>query len=136
MVVRMEKLYPSASYSLGHEAWMLWWPLMVARILTIFQSKVFVMSLSLSQAQSLSSVPTRHSGSSLLMTASRITTLLQSSHQPFPPLPGNTAEFISTGVNTRPTFFGCFPTQNPPEYPMVIYLPNSPPFYGANPVTK
>ncbi len=54
----MEKLYPSASYSLGHEAWMLWWPLMVARILTIFQSKVFVMSLSLSQAQSLSSVPT------------------------------------------------------------------------------
>ncbi|KAF8499635.1 phospholipase B [Russula emetica] len=76
------------------------------------------------------------SGISLLMTASRITTLLQSSHQSFPPLPGNTTDFTATGVNMRPTFFGCFPTQFPPEYPMVIYLPNSPPLHGADPVTN
>lgn len=76
------------------------------------------------------------SGSSLFFTASRIATLLQSSHQPFPPLPKNVDEFISTGVNMRPTFFGCYPTQNPPEYPIVVYLPNSPPLNGKNPVTK
>ena len=76
------------------------------------------------------------SGSSLIKSASRMTTLLDTSHQPFPPLPGNADEFVSTGVNMRPTFFGCFPTQNPPEYPIVIYLPNSPPLNGGVPVTK
>ena len=70
------------------------------------------------------------------MSASRITTLLQSSHQSFPPLPKNAAEFISTGANMRPTFFGCFPTQNPPEYPIVVYFPSSPPLNGDNPVAK
>ncbi|KAF8499632.1 phospholipase B [Russula emetica] len=75
-------------------------------------------------------------GSSILFSASRITTLLQSSHQSFPPLPGNPTQFISTGVNMRPTFFGCFPTQNPPEYPIVIYFPNSPPLDGDNPVAN
>lgn len=78
----------------------------------------------------------RISGVSLLNAASRITTLLLSSHQPFPPLPGNASEFTTTGVNQRPTFFGCFPTQFPPEYPMIIYLPNSPPLHGVDPVTK
>ena len=76
------------------------------------------------------------SGSSPYLSAERITNLLQSSHQSFPPLPGNTAQFISTGLNMRPTFFGCFPTQTPPEYPMVIYFPNSPPLNGDNPVSK
>ncbi|KAH9993257.1 acyl transferase/acyl hydrolase/lysophospholipase [Russula vinacea] len=75
-------------------------------------------------------------GSSLIMSASRITNLLQSSHQSFPPLPSNTTQFISTGVSMRPTFFGCFPRQNPPEYPIVVYLPNSPPLNGDNPVTN
>ena len=76
------------------------------------------------------------SGSSPYQSAARITDFLESSHQPFPPLPGNTAAFISTGVNMRPTFFGCFPTQTPPEYPMVIYFPNSPPLNGDDPVSK
>ncbi|KAI0295829.1 phospholipase B [Multifurca ochricompacta] len=75
-------------------------------------------------------------GSSPYLSAARITDLLQSSHQPAPPLPGNTAEFVSTGVNMRPTFFGCFPTQNPPEYPIMIYFPNSPPLNGDNPVSN
>ena len=41
------------------------------------------------------------------------------------------------GVNLRPTLFGCdpAPTSNP-EYPLVLYLPNSPPFTGAKPVAK
>ncbi|KAI0314922.1 phospholipase B [Amylostereum chailletii] len=75
-------------------------------------------------------------GTSPLFTADRLTRLLQSSHQSFPPLPGNQAQFITTGVNRRPTFFGCNPTRNPPEYPMVIYFPNSPPLNGDDPVSN
>ncbi|KAN0111415.1 phospholipase B [Russula decolorans] len=78
--------------------------------------------------------PVWFSGSTILFSASRITNLLQSSHQSFPPLPENAAEFISTGINIRPTFFGCFPTQNPPEYPIVVYFPSAPPINGDNPV--
>ncbi|KAH9985800.1 phospholipase B [Russula compacta] len=86
---------------------------------------------------SSSDIPTGWpNGSSLLLSSSRISELLESSHQPFPPLPGNSAHFISTGVNMRPSFFGCFPTQNPPEYPVVVYLPNSPPLNGDDPVTN
>jgi len=103
---------------------------MVAQIMPkpIFRGKVFA-----STPQSkLRADLVWFSGSSLFMAATRIVTLLRS----FPPLPGNTTEFTTTGVNMRPTFFGCFPTQFPPEYPMVIYLPNSPPLRGADPVTK
>ncbi|KII92542.1 hypothetical protein PLICRDRAFT_172619 [Plicaturopsis crispa FD-325 SS-3] len=75
-------------------------------------------------------------GTSLLASASRITNLLPASHQLFPPLPSDPDHFISTGVNQRPTFFGCDPTQNPPEWPLLIYLPNSPPLNGDNPVTN
>ncbi|TFY82180.1 hypothetical protein EWM64_g1831 [Hericium alpestre] len=75
-------------------------------------------------------------GTSPLASQSRIKTLLGSSHQPFPPLPGSSAEFIETGVNARPSFFGCNPQQNPPEYPMFIYLPNAPPINGDDPVTN
>ena len=133
MVLRIMKTCPSASYLSRHEAWMLWLQLMLARIpRPIGRSKGFI-SLSPSQAQSC---PWFISGSSLILTAARITNLLQSSHQPFPPLPNSTAEFISTGLNIRPSFFGCFPTQNPPEYPIVIYLPNSPPLNGDTPVIK
>ena len=53
-----------------------------------------------------------------------------------PPIPGNAALFVSTGVNMRPTFFGCEATQNQSEYPIIIYLPNSPPLDGSAPATK
>ena len=76
------------------------------------------------------------SGSSLVFSQQRMTNLLSSSHQAFPPIPANTSEFISTGTNQRITFFGCNPTQNPPEYPLLIYLPNMPPANGDDPVTK
>ncbi|KAI0339795.1 phospholipase B [Trametopsis cervina] len=75
-------------------------------------------------------------GSSILFTQSRLATLLNESHQQFPPLPKDEAEFISTGVRQRPTLFGCNPTQTPPEYPLVLYLPNAPPFTGDDPVTN
>jgi len=82
-------------------------------------------------------VPTDHlfSGTSLLFTRARQATLLRNSHQPFPPIPATPEEFIATGVNLRPTFFGCDP-QSPGDYPLVIYLPNAPPFNGEDPVTK
>lgn len=77
-----------------------------------------------------------NSGSSILATSSRLSSLLTSSHQQFPPIPANPEAFISTGVRQRPTFFGCNPQNNPPEFPLVIYFPNSPPINGADPVTK
>lgn len=77
-----------------------------------------------------------YSGSSILFTSSRLSNLLESSHQQFPPLPSNPSQFISTGVRQRPTLFGCNPTKSPPEFPLVLYLPNSPPINGDDPVTK
>lgn len=75
------------------------------------------------------------SGSSLIQTAARQMALLQASHQPLPPIPATVSDFLSTGVNMRPTFFGCDP-QTPTDFPLVIYLPNAPPITGAGPVTK
>lgn len=76
------------------------------------------------------------SGTALLATAQRQANQLRSSHQQFPPIPQTPDAFVETGTNARPTFFGCDPLQDPPEYPLVIYLPNSPPITGADPVTK
>ncbi|KAH7910589.1 phospholipase B [Hygrophoropsis aurantiaca] len=75
-------------------------------------------------------------GTSPLRASQRISSLLSSSHQPFPSIPASALDFIATGVNIRPTFFGCDPTHNPPEYPLVIYLPNSPPLDGSAPATN
>ncbi|KAI0690543.1 phospholipase B [Cytidiella melzeri] len=75
-------------------------------------------------------------GSSLVFTAARLSSILNTSHQAFPPAPTTPDEYISTGTRRRPTLFGCNPTQNPPEYPLVLYLPNSPPLNGDDPVTN
>lgn len=75
-------------------------------------------------------------GSSPITTSKRLSTLLQSSHQAFPPIPTDPQTWIDTGIRARPTFFGCDPTQTTPEYPMVIYLPNAPPFNGDDPVAN
>jgi hypothetical protein len=75
------------------------------------------------------------SGTSLLFTSKRLSTLLPASHQLFPPIPESAESFISSGVNQRPTFFGCDPN-TPADFPLVIYLPNSPPLTGDNPTTK
>ncbi|KIJ18736.1 hypothetical protein PAXINDRAFT_129113 [Paxillus involutus ATCC 200175] len=75
-------------------------------------------------------------GTSLLATSQRISSILSSSHQPLPPIPASALDFISTGVNQRPTFFGCQPSQVPAEYPLVIYIPNSPPSDGSAPASN
>ncbi|KAG6868104.1 hypothetical protein C0993_007514 [Termitomyces sp. T159_Od127] len=75
-------------------------------------------------------------GTGPLLSARRQSTILRSSHQQFPPLPQDAQKFVDAGVNARATFFGCNPTQHPPEYPLVIYLPNAPPMNGDDPVTK
>ncbi|KAF8993709.1 phospholipase B [Cyathus striatus] len=74
-------------------------------------------------------------GTGVIFSAKRQSTLLQSSHQQFPPIPPDPTSFIETGVNSRPTFFGCDP-QNPSDFPLVIYLPNAPPITGDDPVTN
>ncbi|KAE9401546.1 phospholipase B [Gymnopus androsaceus JB14] len=75
-------------------------------------------------------------GTGMLVSALRQSTLLEASHQQFPPLPQNAQAFIATGTRERATFFGCDPTQNPPEYPLVIYIPNMPPFNGDAPAAN
>ncbi|KAF9017220.1 phospholipase B [Hymenopellis radicata] len=75
-------------------------------------------------------------GANLLFTRNRTSTFLKSSHQTFPPIPDSTDDFVKAGLNQRPTFFGCFPKNDPPEYPMVLYFPNSPPLTGKDPVTN
>lgn len=72
----------------------------------------------------------------MLTTFERISSVLSSTHQPMPPIPGNAALFVSTGINMRPTFFGCNSTPDQPKYPIVIYLPNAPPLDGSAPATK
>ncbi|KDR75955.1 hypothetical protein GALMADRAFT_226618 [Galerina marginata CBS 339.88] len=74
-------------------------------------------------------------GSSLIASSLRQTMFLQKSHQKFPPIPATPDDFIATGVNARPTFFGCDPLPSD-NYPMIIYLPNAPPINGDNPVTN
>src|SRR3954447_19933443 len=66
----------------------------------------------------------------------RIKQLLLTSHQNFPPIPDSADAFVATGTNARPTFFGCDPPHMPPDYPFVVYLPNSPPLNGSDPSTK
>ena len=77
------------------------------------------------------------SGTSPINTNQRLGSVLSSSHQKFPPIPATSDEFVSMGLNQRPTLFGCDPTSTSnPEYPLVLYLPNGPPLAGAKPVTK
>ncbi|KAJ7581090.1 phospholipase B [Mycena floridula] len=75
-------------------------------------------------------------GVSLFFSVNRTLNILQSTHQQMPPLPASTDDFVSQGLNQRPVFFGCQPVNIPAEYPLVIYLPNSPPLNGDKPVTN
>ncbi|KAG5642435.1 hypothetical protein DXG03_002781 [Asterophora parasitica] len=75
-------------------------------------------------------------GSAAILGQERLARLLLPSHQQFPPIPPTAEAFIEAGINARPTFFGCDPKQSPPEFPLVIYLPNSPPINGDDPVSN
>ncbi|KAJ3853028.1 phospholipase B [Lentinula lateritia] len=75
-------------------------------------------------------------GTGLLISAERQSTILEASHQQMPPLPQNAQAFVDTGARERTTFFGCDPIQNPPEFPLVIYIPNMPPFNGDDPTAN
>ncbi|KIY62427.1 hypothetical protein CYLTODRAFT_361495 [Cylindrobasidium torrendii FP15055 ss-10] len=74
-------------------------------------------------------------GESIIYSQNRTSNILKDTHRAFPPAPKTTAEFISTGTNMRPTFLGC-DAVSPSDYPLVIYLPNSPPLTGGDPVTN
>lgn len=75
------------------------------------------------------------SGTSLIFSSQRQATFLQLTHKTMPPIPLTPEDFIATGVNARPTFFGCDPSGSD-VFPLIIYLPNAPPYTGDNPVTK
>lgn len=72
------------------------------------------------------------SGTALTDAATRIQSTSNQTHQPFPPVPHDLA---ATGLNRRPSFFGCNAT-NDSDYPFIIYIPNAPPADGSAPVTK
>jgi lysophospholipase len=59
------------------------------------------------------------------------TKIFESGTTSFPPVPLDPATWVSLGLNTRPTFFGCNSTAaNAPgnlSYPLVVYIPNAPP---------
>jgi lysophospholipase len=75
------------------------------------------------------------SGTSLIFTSERQRKFLSATHKQFPSIPATPEAFISTGVNARPTFFGCDPSSDD-DSPLIIYLPNAPPITGEDPVTK
>ncbi|KAJ6586847.1 phospholipase B [Mycena vulgaris] len=75
-------------------------------------------------------------GTGALTTSTRLSNILRQSHQPFPPIPQTSDDWVSTGIRQRAAFFGCDPVQTPPEYPLVINLPNAPPINGDDPVTN
>ncbi len=55
----------------------------------------------------------------------------------FPSVPGQNT-FVNLGLNTRPTFFGCDPTNRTGKHtaPLVVYIPNSPYTYMSNITTS
>lgn len=56
-----------------------------------------------------------------------------SNNTAFPSVPDQNT-FVNLGLNTRPTFFGCDPTNmtNGLDVPLIVYIPNSPYVYNSN----
>ena len=69
------------------------------------------------------------------MIATQDRTKLYSSSYSFPTVPTTTDEFISEGLTTRPTFFGCDADAST-DTPLVIYVANGGPPLGETPVTN
>lgn len=49
----------------------------------------------------------------------------------FPSVPGQNT-FVNLGLNKRPSFFGCDPTNSTGQTPLVVYIPNAPYIYHSN----
>ncbi|KDQ08024.1 hypothetical protein BOTBODRAFT_180172 [Botryobasidium botryosum FD-172 SS1] len=75
-------------------------------------------------------------GIALYATSNRSVLVSSEVDQRFPPLPLAQADFVRMGLNQRPTFLGCNPKQLPPEFPLVVYIPNTPPVDGTDPITN
>ena len=131
-VPRMQKMCLSGRCSSKPEGWIWSSQSMEAQMIYRVGQSAFSSTYQITNPTNLS-----HSGSSIVFTAARLANVLIDSHQQFPPIPNTTDQFVSTGVRRRPTLFGCDPiNQTHPEYPLVLYLPNSPPVKGEDPVTK
>ncbi|KAF5367448.1 hypothetical protein D9758_003652 [Tetrapyrgos nigripes] len=74
-------------------------------------------------------------GTGVIFSKKRQEEILAASHQPFPPVPQDAQAFLDTGTTLRPTFMGCDP-KNPSDYPLMLYIPNTPPFNGDDPVAN
>ncbi|EJD52526.1 hypothetical protein AURDEDRAFT_181106 [Auricularia subglabra TFB-10046 SS5] len=76
-------------------------------------------------------------GRAIYATRNRTRNFLTTTHQQMPPLPDKFPDFSRLQLNRRPTFFGCDPKDpTTPEFPLLIYLPNSPPVDGDDPITN
>lgn len=77
-------------------------------------------------------------GTAMNTAATRLRTILSQTHQQAPSIP---PDFAITGNNLHVSFFGCDPDSDSSNdddnvTPLIIYVPNSPPCTGDNPVTN
>ncbi|CAH7689799.1 lysophospholipase [Phakopsora pachyrhizi] len=67
-------------------------------------------------------------GTSIINTFLRVTRVLPIGSATFPPIPTDPKIWLSKGLSTRPTFFGCSPLTETGNggFPLIIYVPNTP----------
>ncbi|TGO46747.1 hypothetical protein BOTNAR_0567g00010 [Botryotinia narcissicola] len=70
-------------------------------------------------------------GTSLVATHERSQNKTIANGTAFPSIPGQNT-FVNLGLNKRPSFFGCDPSNSTGPTPLVVYIPNAPYIYQSN----
>ncbi|KAF7892884.1 uncharacterized protein EAF02_000422 [Botrytis sinoallii] len=70
-------------------------------------------------------------GTSLVATHERSQNATIANGTAFPSIPGQNT-FVNLGLNKRPSFFGCDPSNSTGPTPLVVYIPNAPYIYQSN----
>ncbi|APA06840.1 hypothetical protein SS1G_04530 [Sclerotinia sclerotiorum 1980 UF-70] len=70
-------------------------------------------------------------GTSLVATWERSQNETIANGTAFPSVPGQNT-FVNLGLNKRPSFFGCDPSNSTGPTPLIVYIPNAPYIYHSN----
>ncbi|CAD6448254.1 55ff87e9-d5ce-433a-ba09-a7312001b0ba [Sclerotinia trifoliorum] len=70
-------------------------------------------------------------GTSLVATWERSQNETIANGTAFPSVPGQNT-FVNLGLNKRPSFFGCDPSNSTGQTPLIVYIPNAPYIYHSN----
>lgn len=70
-------------------------------------------------------------GTSLVATHERSQNETIANGTAFPSIPGQNT-FVNLGLNKRPSFFGCDPSNSTGPTPLIVYIPNAPYIYQSN----